>query len=192
MTAVLLTGVAAYASTNLDNLALLSLLFADRTTPARAVVLGEALGMAVLVGVSLSLALLARQAPGSLVSLLGLAPLGIGLSKLRGRNGLLVAPAKTEAGARPVSTLGVTALTVANGGDNIGVYAPLFAHEPGAVPFYAGLFMALTAVWCFAGFALVRNKVFGARLSVAGARALPFVLIGVGLWVLSGLFAEAG
>ena len=187
MTALLLTGLVAYVSTNLDNLALLSLLFADRATPARAVAAGEALGMAALIAVSVLLAFLARQAPGPFIPLLGLVPLGIGLSKLRGRTALLVTPARTS---RPVSTAGVAALTVANGGDNVSVYAPLFAHDSGAVPFYAVLFMVLSAVWCSAGFVLTRNPWVGARLSAAGAAVLPFVLIGVGAWVLSGLWND--
>ncbi len=76
-------------------------------------------------------------------------------------------------------------MTIANGGDNLGVYIPLFAGDASMVPFYAGVFGVLTALWCFAGYLLVQNRMVGARIRRHGHVALPFVLIALGLWILA-------
>jgi cadmium resistance protein CadD (predicted permease) len=49
--------------------------------------------------------------------------------------------------------LAVASVTVANGGDNLGVYIPLFANEPKSIGMYAALFALLTAIWCAVGYA---------------------------------------
>ena len=82
--------------------------------------------------------------------------------------------------------LAVAGVTVANGGDNLGVYIPLFAREPRLVPLYAVVFAAMTALWCFAGHRLVQNHLVGAQLRRYGHVALPFVLITLGMWILAG------
>jgi cadmium resistance protein CadD (predicted permease) len=76
-------------------------------------------------------------------------------------------------------------VTIANGGDNLGVYIPLFASDVGMVPFYAGVFAALTAVWCLAGYLLVQNRLIGPQVRRFGHLALPFVLVALGLWILA-------
>jgi cadmium resistance protein CadD (predicted permease) len=74
---------------------------------------------------------------------------------------------------------------VANGGDNLGVYIPLFSSTPHAVPVYAVVFAVMTGVWCALGFYLVNNAWIGKHVRRYGRIALPFVLIGLGLWILS-------
>jgi cadmium resistance protein CadD (predicted permease) len=85
---------------------------------------------------------------------------------------------------RQVAT--VASVTIANGGDNLGVYIPLFAASPATVPLYAGVFAALTAVWCFLGWWFVTNQVIGGRVRRAGRVLLPYVLIATGLSIVRG------
>ncbi|MFG2425217.1 cadmium resistance transporter [Streptomyces sp. NPDC048448] len=57
--------------------------------------------------------------------------------------------ATREGGPGPLE---VAAVTFANGGDNIGVYVPVFATAGvGGLTVYAVVFFMLIAVWCFAG-----------------------------------------
>ena len=79
----------------------------------------------------------------------------------------------------------VALITMANGGDNLGVYIPLFSRELPWVPVYAGVFAVMTGVWCTAGHWLVHHPILGARIRQYGHVALPFVLIGLGLHILS-------
>jgi cadmium resistance protein CadD (predicted permease) len=82
--------------------------------------------------------------------------------------------------------LAVAGVTIANGGDNLGVYIPLFASAPGAIPVYAAIFAAITALWCLLVYLLVNDRLIGERLRQYGHLALPFVLIALGLYILSG------
>jgi cadmium resistance protein CadD (predicted permease) len=81
--------------------------------------------------------------------------------------------------------LAVMGVTIANGGDNLSVYIPLFASSLGLIPVYAAVFAVMTAIWCAAGYALVNNHVARQHVRQYGHLALPFVLIGLGLYILS-------
>jgi cadmium resistance protein CadD (predicted permease) len=79
----------------------------------------------------------------------------------------------------------VAGVTVANGGDNLGVYIPLFAKELAVVPVYATIFAVMTAVWCVVGYGFVNNPVAGHHIRRYGHVMLKFVLVGLGLYILS-------
>jgi cadmium resistance protein CadD (predicted permease) len=82
--------------------------------------------------------------------------------------------------------LAVAGVTVANGGDNLGVYIPLFASATGMIPLYVALVAAMTALWCSLGYLLVHNRLLGQHICRYGRVVLPFVLIALGLHILSG------
>lgn len=129
--------------------------------------------------------------PDGYPALLGVIPLALGLHKLWGlrRTG----DTGDDDGGAEVATRGIRSqvltiagVTIANGGDNLGVYIPLFAREPSVVPLYAIVFAAMTAVWCLAAHRLVTNRLVGAQIRRYGQAALPIVLIALGLWILAG------
>ena len=76
-------------------------------------------------------------------------------------------------------------MTVANGGDNVAVYVPLFATAFDAVATYALTFAVMTGVWCTLGYKLVNNNVLGGAIRRYGHVILPFVLIALGIYILS-------
>ena len=83
-------------------------------------------------------------------------------------------------------------VTIANGGDNIAVYAPLFASStPARAAGLAGIFLAMTGVWLCLAWFTVHNPLFGRHLQRWGRRLLPPVLILLGAWILweNGTFA---
>ena len=82
--------------------------------------------------------------------------------------------------------LAVAGVTVANGGDNLGVYIPMFANSLSAIPLFVLVFAAMTLVWCLLGHVLVNNKVFGHWIRRYGHKILPVVLILLGLDILKG------
>ena len=66
------------------------------------------------------------------------------------------------------------------------MYIPLFANAPRTIPLYVVVFALMTALWCLAGYVFTNNRVIGAHVRRYGPVALPFVLIALGLWILSG------
>ena len=176
-----IVGAAAFVSTNIDDILLLALFFGQPRRSVAAVVAGQYLGIGALVLVSVIAALAALVVPSHWLALLGLLPIGLGIRQLLQRQ-------TNDANAVAPSGAGlwtVAGVTVANGGDNLGVYIPLFASQTSAIPVYVVVFAIGTAVWCVFGAALVRHPAVGTLLARYGHRILPWVLIGIGGYVLS-------
>jgi cadmium resistance protein CadD (predicted permease) len=191
-------GMVVFASTNIDDIFLLAAFFADRRLAQRAVIIGQFVGIGALVLVSVIAAWLAVAVPEGWLSLLGLAPLLLGVAKLLAlRQADARATHEAEEhrlqdtehlAARRLHSqmLAIAAVTIANGGDNLGVYIPLFATTPRAIPMYAAVFAVMTALWCVLGALLVHNPLVGSVIRRYGHVALPFVLIALGLYILAG------
>jgi len=185
--------IVAYVSTDIDDLIVISAFFADRKLGRGAIVFGQFLGIATLFAAAAIAAVLALTVPDDITALLGVVPLALGV------RGLLrirapddgeaeeTTEAERRAEARTHSqVLAVAAVTIANGGDNLGVYIPLFAKDATLLPTYAAVFAAMTALWCLVGYLLVANPLGSAVVRRWGHRLVPFVLIGIGLHILWG------
>jgi cadmium resistance protein CadD (predicted permease) len=189
-------GVVVYASTNIDDLLILAVFFADPRVHVAAVVAGRFIGLAALVLASSAAALLALAIPPGWIALLGLVPLFLGLRALRALHASEDederAPANLHAKGRngfAAQAFTVAGVTLANGGDNLGVYIPLFATAPAAIPVYVAAFSVMTLAWCALGYLLVNNPLVGDQVRRYGAVALPIVLIALGVYILSGAIA---
>jgi cadmium resistance protein CadD (predicted permease) len=169
-----------FASTNIDDLFVLVGFFSDRSLPRGYIIAGQVVGIAILVGVSLAAALAALALSPAHVGLLGIAPVTIGIIKLLRLHRSEEAKERGSGGV-----LQVAAVTIANGGDNIGAYAPIFATQnPMEMAVTVTVFAALTLVWCFFAFLLVRQPTIGRPVRRYGHILLPFVLIGLGSFIL--------
>jgi len=190
----ILVAVAVYASTNIDDLLVLAVFFADPRVRIGAVIAGRYLGLAALVVGSATAALLALAIPPQWVALLGLVPLFLGLRLLPGLFRAGGEPSEDDTarvqgqhGFVP-QALAVAGVTLANGGDNFGVYIPFFAAAPAAIPAYVAVFVIMTALWCVLGYLVVNTPWLGARIRRYGHVLLPAVLIPLGLYILSGAY----
>jgi cadmium resistance protein CadD (predicted permease) len=77
------------------------------------------------------------------------------------------------------------AVSLANGGDNIAVYAPVLAvSRPVVQLVYLVVFLALVGVWCVAGRLVSTRPVVARAMARWGHVLLPVVLIGLGLSIL--------
>lgn len=192
MAATLLSALIVFAATNIDEMLLISLFFADSRLRPQAVVLGQFVGIAALVVASVLCGLAAVAVPAGLLRYAGVVPLLLGLYKLdelrRGPEQADDDPSATLPQTRSgiaAQTLGIAGVAIANGSDNLSVYIPLFAAKPQTIPIYVAVFAVMTAVWCAFGFMLVRNRVFSEQLRRYGHIVLPVVLILLGLHILS-------
>jgi cadmium resistance protein CadD (predicted permease) len=188
--------VAAFVSTNLDDLLLLASLFVDAGFSPRSIIVGQLVGMAVLVAASAAAALAAVMVPAGWLALLGFAPLLLGLHRFwkLWRDQLpkpgereFFGPEQLRWQSHPSAVWATMMLTIANGGDNVSVYIPLFATQRAFIGVYLLIFACLTGVWCLLGYYLTHHPVFRQRLKKYGRILVPFILVGIGLKVLGRL-----
>jgi cadmium resistance protein CadD (predicted permease) len=188
--------VAVFTTTNVDDVFVLLGFFSDPKFTARQVVIGQYCGIATLYCISVVASLVSLIIPTAYIGLLGLAPIVIGLRKIWSlRKG--VATSEEEPGTQGASFAGraniaaVAAVTIANGGDNISIYTPLFAARSGYdIAVIGGVFAAMTLVWLMLARWLVYHRMLGAPIRRYGGRVVPVVLIALGLFILydSGAF----
>lgn len=187
--------IVVFISTNIDDIFLLAAFFADKKLKARSIILGQCLGIGALVAVSAVVAWLAFALPEGWISLLGFLPLYLGLSQIKSlwadvddteedaEIQLQEHTVERSMGSQMVAVAGVT---IANGGDNLGVYIPMFANSLTSIPLFAVVFAVMTLLWCLLGYVLVNNRVFGHMIRKYGHKILPIVLTLLGLDILSG------
>jgi cadmium resistance protein CadD (predicted permease) len=194
LTALLGLAVVVFASTNIDDIFVLLGFFADPRLRARNVAIGQYLGIGALFIVSIAAALISLFLTPAYVGLLGALPILIGITRLvelRRDAKDKTPPDENRSGALG-QIASIAVVTIANGGDNLGVYAPLFATQSAAeIAIIAAVFIIMTAIWIAIAHRLVTQPTVGIPIRRYGHIAVPFVLIGLGLYILynAGSFA---
>jgi cadmium resistance protein CadD (predicted permease) len=187
--ALVLVAAVAFAATDIDDLFLLMMFFSSRTFPPRQVALGQFIGIGLLVAVSILGSLIALVVPIYVIGLLGLVPIALGIKDLiEVRNNYSISSTQTVPNKNKsyLAFLTVAAVTVSNGGDNIGVYVPLFSkyNTVDQITMLTSVFIAMTAVWCITSYYLVNHPLLASRIRHTGTIIMPFVLIGLGIYIL--------
>lgn len=185
-----------FAVTNIDDVFVLLGFFADPKFRARHIVVGQYIGIMMLVGASILASLISLVVAPAYVGLLGLLPILIGLKKMfdlwKGdEEGETDVPAAKGFG----NVSAVAAVTVANGGDNIGIYTPVFATSSTAqIGIFAVVFAVMVAIWLALPHWLVNHPSMGAPIRRYGHVLVPFVLVAIGIFVLyeAGTFGLLG
>jgi cadmium resistance protein CadD (predicted permease) len=187
LVALLGLAVVLFLSTNVDDLVVLIAFFANARFRARDVVAGQYAGVAVLFIVSVAGALLTLAIPKAYLGLLGIFPILVGIRKLLELRDDHAEgdPTKAVTTGSYGNIAGVALVTVANGGDNIGVYIPSFAvHSGGQVATIAVVFVAMTALLCLLAHGMVNHPRLGAPLRRYGHIFAPLVLIALGIVII--------
>ena len=175
-------GIVAFVATNLDDIFVLTFFFAEKNLQIWRVVLGQYLGIAGLILVSLVGFFASLIIPYNWIGLLGLIPIAIGIRKLIG---LKEEQAEKIRVGRVESFLTVAAITFANGGDNIAIYTPLFASSTWATLIITLItFSVMIAAWCVAGYAIGNHFVVIRLIDRYGHNLVPFIFIGLGFYIL--------
>jgi len=184
---LLSAGLLVFASTDLDDYLLLVVMLADRRLSPRQVLVGQYLGFAALLAVGMAGSCLAIVIPARWLGLLGVWPLLIGVQRWLARDkGAAIAAAAHAASTK--NTLAVMLVTMANGGDNITAYVPFFAGQtPGQKMLITGEFLILIGLWYLAARYLVNHPVMGNVVRRVAVAILPYVLMGLGVWILARL-----
>lgn len=133
--------------------------------------------------------------PRNLIGLIGLFPLAIGVKELleiHKKDSEDEEKLSKKLQTKKIQTLPL--LTVAavtfSGGEEIGVYTALFATniEDAAIFTLISVVMVLTALWCLLANYFVKHSFLADIFRRIGSRVLPFVLIGLGIYILTEAF----
>lgn len=188
-------GVAAFVATNIDDIFVLMMFFSSLTFPVRQVVLGQFIGIGLLIAISALGSLISLVVPTYIIGLMGIIPIIIGIKNLveiRKKNKL---PSRQVVQNKKknrsyFSFLSVAAITFSNGGDNIGVYVPLFSkyNTVSQITTLTAVFIAMTAVWCISSYYFMNHPLVASKIRHIGNIILPFVLIGLGIYILTESF----
>lgn len=187
-------GVAAFVATNIDDIFVLMMFFSSLTFPVRQVVLGQYIGIGLLIAISTLGSLVALVVPTYIIGLMGVIPIAIGIKNLveiKKKDKSLSRQIVRDKKARSsLSFLAVAAVTFSNGGDNIGVYVPLFSkyNIVSQIATLTAVFIVMTAVWCITSYYFVNHPLVASRIRHIGNIILPFVLIGLGIYILTESF----
>jgi len=193
-------GATSFAATNIDDLFILMAFFANRRSfPTLHVVLGQYVGMGALLAIGIVGSLIALVVPNNLIGLIGIFPIAIGIKELLelrkkdddDEEGPAAAkqPSQRSKWIAYLPFLAVTAVTF-SGGEEIGIYASVFAinNETTEIVVIILVVMGLTGVWCGVASYLVNHSFLAVRFRRIASKILPFVLIGLGLYIMAEAF----
>ena len=183
-----LQAIGLFLVTNIDDIIVLSLFFArgagQRGTTTK-IIVGQYLGFGGILLASVAVTFGAGLfLPDEAIPYFGLIPLLLGVYAgwQVWRNG---DDDDESLADRPISALAVAAVTFANGGDNIGVYVPVFlAVGTGALVAYCVVFLALVLVLVLAAKFVATRKPIAEVLERWEHILFPLVLIVLGLVIL--------
>ncbi|MBD2510315.1 cadmium resistance transporter [Nostoc muscorum FACHB-395] len=196
-------GIIAFIATNIDDIIILLIFFSqiDVNFRRRHILLGQYLGFTAIIIASLPGFFGGLVVQREWIGLLGLLPIAIGIQQLiyRKEETITVQTVSSDFNqptpTNPVlsfilsvlhpQTYKVAAVTIANGGDNISIYIPLFAGQNlASLGVILSIFFIMVGVWCAIAYFLSRQPTIAYILSRYGKAAVPFVLIGLGLFIM--------
>ena len=185
--AVVLTAAVLFAATNVDDVVVLTVLSISSRATGRPrpwhIWAGQYAGFAVLIGLSLAAAVGLALVPLHWLWLLGLVPLGLGLAKLAAairahRAGRQASPAAAA------GLTGVIGLTIANGGDNLSAYIPVFRTSTVAeIAVIIPVFLAGVGLCCLASIRFAGHRAVIQAMQRWGQWIVPVVYILIGFYI---------
>ena len=196
-------GIIAFIATNIDDIIILLIFFSqvDVNFRRRHIFLGQYLGFTAIIIASLPGFFGGLVIQREWIGLLGLLPIAIGIQQLiykKEETATVQTVSSDFSQSTPTNpvfafilsvlhpqTYKVAAVTVANGGDNISIYIPLFAgHDLASLGVILSIFFVMVGVWCAIAYFLSRQPTIAYILNRYGKAVVPFVLIGLGLFIL--------
>ena len=202
-------GLAAAVATTFDDNIYLTGFFSEvnRTFRPKHVVVGELIGFTALISISLVGFLIGLAISSDWIGLLGILPILIGLNNLR----LLIVNKKDDSAKdkstnlkqnakfhgfdsrerslldviQDRQTYRVSAVTISNGGNNLGIYIPLFASSSlKSLAVIIPICYLIVCTWLFMSYNLTRTPGIALVLSRYASKLFPFVLMWLGLRII--------
>lgn len=207
----IMTALVSFLSTNIDDIFILMLFFSqvNKDMKVKHIVVGQYLGIGVLIAISTIGALGISIIPQEYVGLLGLVPIYLGIKeyieyKKEIKNNVEEEVQDTEENIQEQVVLNqenktlvsirkfispnilkVAGVTIANGGDNIGIYIPVFSSmKLYSILITVIVFLLLTALWCFIGFKLAEHPFVNKNIEKYKHTFVPIIFIALGIFII--------
>lgn len=193
-----------FVATNIDDIFVLMLFYSqiNNIMKRKHIIIGQYLGIITLTIVSIVGALGISIIKDEYIGLLGLIPIYLGIKTYvdyikESKNTENSSDIEDIAKAKESHTitfigkfinpsiLKVFIVTFANGGDNIGIYIPLFASMNSVgVLVTIIIFLILTALWCFIGIKLIEHPFVQKNIEKYKYIFVPIIFIGLGISII--------
>ncbi|HEX4721234.1 MAG TPA: cadmium resistance transporter [Pseudonocardiaceae bacterium] len=182
LAAVVATAVVAFVGTNMDDFVVLLLLVlgtARDQTAWHQIVIGQYIGFCVLLVAGLAGAALFGLIGTQWIAVLGALPIALGLNGFR--RAIRHSDDQPNDNRFTGGVLQVAVVTVANGGDNISVYTPLYRElTAGSKVIASGAMLVMLGIWCAAALIVGHH-----------ARLIPGI-VKIGRWLTPSVYVVIG
>ena len=187
----IISALAVYISTSIDYLFILLIIFSQSHTKKglRQIFLGQYLGTGILVDISLFAAYVLNFIPQDwIIGLLGLIPIYLGIRvAFVGEEEEEEGEVIEKLGSRGTNRLfwTVSLITIASGGDNLGIYIPYFTSLSFPAIVTALIVFAISvAVLCYISYKLAKISFVSETLEKYERIIVPIVFIGLGIFIM--------
>ena len=191
MLQIIFSAIAVYISTSIDYLFILLIIFSQAYTQKglRQIYFGQYLGTGILVAISLFAAYVLNFIPQDwMIGLLGLIPIYLGIRVAMGSE----EEAEEEEVVEKLESRGsnrlfwtVALITIASGGDNLGIYIPYFTSlSVSEIVLAIVVFAILIAVLCYISYRLAKISFISETLEKYERIIVPIVFIGLGIFIM--------
>lgn len=180
-----------FAITNIDDLFVLVTFFAEASTSSNLtplkIVLGQYIGLSIIIALSMIGFALAFAVPTEPIGFLGLLPIMVGI--WRAIDLFIPLEEEEETAEDKLATLRsvgkVAAVTLMNGGDNVGTYTPLFSQAKGGeIAVYVVVYYIMLGVWCVAAYLTMGQKHLLRLVQKYAAWLLPLLYVSLGIFII--------
>ena len=187
MLQTIISALAVYVSTSIDYLLILMIIFSQSST--KGIIGGQYLGTGMLVAFSLFAAYVLNLIPEDwIIGLLGLIPLYLGIRiAFKGEQDEDEEEVleKMEAGGGNRLFWTVALITVASGGDNLGIYIPYFTSLTGLETGVALIVFAISvAILCYVSYRLSKITLISETIENYQRVVVSLVFIGLGIYIM--------
>ena len=190
MLPTIVSALAVYVSTNIDYLLILMIIFSQNDTRRRIKVIigGQYLGMGILVAFSLFAAFVLNFIPQDwVIGLLGLIPLSLGIRlalKREDPEDENVLKKMEARGSNPLFWT-IALITVASGGDNLGIYIPYFTALTWPEITIALIVFAISiAILCYFSYKLSKISLVSETIEKYKRPVVSLIFIGLGIYIM--------
>ncbi|ARC84200.1 cadmium resistance transporter family protein [Clostridium argentinense CDC 2741] len=214
MISTIIIAFISFISTNIDDIFILMIFFSEISDAMKThhIIIGQYLGIGALVIISIIGALGVSVVPYEYIGILGFVPIYLGVKayvdyrkKSRVKEDIAHQESKgignnkfeevTDTEIRELKTysrgfinsavIKVFSVTFANGGDNIGIYIPLFTRmDLVGIIVTVVIFMFMVAIWCFVALKLSKHPLVRKFIEKYRHIFVPIVFIMLGIFIL--------